>query len=51
MLTSAASGSGQPSPVFSWKNRKAVAKATAPWAKLNTPEVWNVRTMPVASTA
>jgi hypothetical protein len=37
--TIAASHTGQPRPVFSSKNKNAVVKATAAWAKLNTPDV------------
>ena len=51
IATSAASHTGHPSPVLSWKNRKAVAKAIAPWAKLKIPDVWYVRTIPEARTA
>ena len=54
--TSAAGTIGQPSPPavsgwLSWKNTNAVAKATAPWPRLNTPEVWYVSSSPDASTA
>ena len=51
MATIAASHTGHPRPVLSWKNRKAVANAIAPWAKLKIPDVWYVSTMPDARMA